>query len=849
MKPKLKWSPMSSIDFFKNTESSIKSYVKNTDKTDQIKLLTHQKIVKAYMNPDTPFRGILLYHGLGSGKTLSAIGVSEGFKNDRKTVVFLPGQSLEDNFIHELEKCGNKHYIAPRKNWYFKDEANMTEEESKIIPEKILEQLNGGWFVNQNEKANFSKLKKSEQKQIKEQIRHKIAQQYQIIRYNGVSKEKLEDFKKNGLLDNKLVIVDEAHNVVSMITNYINDPTNTKTHIRGRLLYDLFMNAKNTRFIFLSGTPIINYPKELSVIFNILRGPITMFKYNIKLKNNNLDNFSEYLRNFPYIDYMKVTDTNIEVSQTQFGFSIKDGSIYKDDESPTNHVDWVKRLKSYVSNAKVSLDIENVETNVLHCFPCDKFNESFIEDLNLKNLEVFMRRISGLVSYYGDHHKNALQQDKIDEKKVFKKDGFPTLTVNPIQKLEMSKTQYIKYEKERLNEVRNDAKKTARKMSKMFEDEGSELTTYRARSLAICNFTYPLSIEPDEKINPKNRERILEELKNKFEVYCESLKDSNISKAFYELSPKYWTITERIEKLKGTSVVYSHLKNREGLSAMFTMLHRVGWKPLKISFDKKTKTWSVSHGGNKTYILYGDKADENREYLRKIFNSEMSDIPPGLSELLPFKSNLYGEVVKTFFITSSGAEGITLKNVRQIHVVEHHWSEIRVDQVIGRVNRLNSHIALPENERTVEVYKYATVFGKLKVNELLCGDNGKTSDEAVINTALRKKIINDKLLQSLIKASIDCAYHKIPNCYQLDNNSYHPDFDKHIKDSKINIAPQIKLSLIKLPNKSWIPKKFHNLEILYDKLTNTVYDKESVEIGRPKEIAMMIKKEKAFMPL
>jgi hypothetical protein len=31
-------------------------------------LLTHQKIVRDYMNIFTPYRGLLLYHGLGSGK-------------------------------------------------------------------------------------------------------------------------------------------------------------------------------------------------------------------------------------------------------------------------------------------------------------------------------------------------------------------------------------------------------------------------------------------------------------------------------------------------------------------------------------------------------------------------------------------------------------------------------------------------------------------------------------------------------------------------------------------------------------------------------------------------------------
>ena len=295
MTPQLTWNPMSSVNFSKNTEKNLEKACKINEESDCITLLDHQKIVKTYINPKTPYRGLLLYHGLGSGKTLSAIAVSEAFKPQRKTVVFLPGQSLEDNFIHELEKCGNKHYVPQRKHWIFKQSSDMNQSEIKQIPKKTLELNDGGWIVIPNEKTNFSKLKKSEQKDIKEQIRQSIDEQYHFIRYNGVSKERLEKFKTEGLLDNKLVIVDEAHNVISMITNYINDPTNTKQHIRGRLLYDLFMNCKNTRFIFLSGTPIINYPKELSVIFNILKGPVTMFKYNISYPKKNSSEFKEYV--------------------------------------------------------------------------------------------------------------------------------------------------------------------------------------------------------------------------------------------------------------------------------------------------------------------------------------------------------------------------------------------------------------------------------------------------------------------------------------------------------------------------------------------------------------------------
>ena len=119
MTPQLTWNPMSSVNFSKNTEKNLEKACKINEESDCITLLDHQKIVKTYINPKTPYRGLLLYHGLGSGKTLSAIAVSEAFKSQRKTVVLLPGQSLEDNFIHELEKCGNKHYVPQRKHWIF----------------------------------------------------------------------------------------------------------------------------------------------------------------------------------------------------------------------------------------------------------------------------------------------------------------------------------------------------------------------------------------------------------------------------------------------------------------------------------------------------------------------------------------------------------------------------------------------------------------------------------------------------------------------------------------------------------------------------------------------------------
>ena len=50
--------------------------------------MNHQLFVRDYLNITTPYRGLLLYHGLGSGKTCTSIGIIEGFKHDKAYLYF-----------------------------------------------------------------------------------------------------------------------------------------------------------------------------------------------------------------------------------------------------------------------------------------------------------------------------------------------------------------------------------------------------------------------------------------------------------------------------------------------------------------------------------------------------------------------------------------------------------------------------------------------------------------------------------------------------------------------------------------------------------------------------------------
>ena len=53
--------------------------------------------------------------------------------------------------------------------------------------------------------------------------------------------------------------------------------------------------------------------------------------------------------------------------------------------------------------------------------------------------------------------------------------------------------------------------------------------------------------------------------------------------------------------------------------------------------------------------------------------------------------NINGKYIKIIMISPAGAEGISLENVRQVHIMEPYWHEVRIEQMIGRAIRLCSH--------------------------------------------------------------------------------------------------------------------------------------------------------------
>jgi hypothetical protein len=137
--------------------------------------------------------------------------------------------------------------------------------------------------------------------------------------------------------------------------------------------------------------------------------------------------------------------------------------------------------------------------------------------------------------------------------------------------------------------------------------------------------------------------------------------------------------------------------------------------------------------------------------------------------------------VDVLFITQAGAEGINLRGVRQVHVHEPYWNDVRIQQVVGRAARTNSHSHLPEDQRRVAVYRYVSVFTpEQRANKAVPRtDGGKTSDEILYDVASAKGRLVSTFLDAIAAAAVDCGIYpgaRVPagECWSPDGKNQGP---------------------------------------------------------------------------
>ena len=887
-------------------------------------LLTHQKIVRDYMNLYTPYRGLLLYHGLGSGKTCTSIAIAEGMK-DSKSIIIMTPASLQANYIGELKKCGDLLY---KKNQYWEWISTETNPEALItisailnLPQEFISRHKGAFFVNIKKKSNYDDLSDTNKQILEEQLNEMIRQKYQFINYNGLRDKKLEQmtsgYTKN-IFDNSVVILDEAHNFISRIVNKLKKEKPISENKRGEKermplnlatkLYELLLSAKNARIILLSGTPVINYPNEFGILFNILRGYIKTWNIPLtvntskKIDKHSLNELFLGEKSLDYLDYSPSSKI-LTITRNPFGFKnkIKKESGYQgvanvkkndkgETEFDTDYIsddDFERKIISILKRNDIDVVTSGVEIKYKKALP-DKFDDFVARYVNesdrtLKNTDALKRRIIGLSSYFRSAQESLLPRFN-------KQLGVDYHIIH----VPMSDVQFKAYETVRVEERKMEKKKPSQNMSADYEEKSS---TYRIFSRLFCNFVIPDrpiplkkrkteekgdekgdetdimaslkqgnaieskqdiedaregEIEGDEVLNDIGGTTYMERLTHKLESLSEHSNDFLTPEALQTYSPKFLHMLENIQDSDhaGLHLVYSQFRTAEGIGLFTLVLNKNGFTQFKIkknSFGVWEMNIPESEQGKPTYALYtGTETVEEKEIVRKIYNGEWDDIPDSIGTVLKSKNinNNMGEVIKVFMITSSGSEGINLRNTRFVHLMDPYWHPVRSEQVIGRARRICSHKDLPLALQTVEVFVYLMVFSESQLKsdeavELKRKDLSKstpkvpiTSDQYLFEISEIKAKLTNQLTDAIKESSFDCNIYSNGKCVNfgdptIDKFAYVPEYSEQQND----ITVQANKMVIEWKGK---PITINGTEYVYRRIDANVlniYDKKSYEFA------------------
>ena len=226
---------------------------KTCNSNTRFELEPHQEFVKRFISYNTPYNGLLLFHGLGSGKTCSAIGISEEIRKYNKNnplfkpCIIIASPDVQNNF--KLQLFDKNKLKKINGIW------NM----SSCVGPLILDELK----INDIHNLEKDKIIEKINKLIKENYIFMGYIQFanmieKITSYNSeVLKKKLKDE-----FEDRLIIIDEAHN--------IRETTDDESKKVSTMLNRLIKNVSNMKLLLLTGTPIYNNIKEIIYLLNLL---------------------------------------------------------------------------------------------------------------------------------------------------------------------------------------------------------------------------------------------------------------------------------------------------------------------------------------------------------------------------------------------------------------------------------------------------------------------------------------------------------------------------------------------------------------------------------------------------
>jgi len=225
----------------------------------EFELQARQLFVKTFISQNTPYKGLLIYHGVGTGKTCSAIGIAEELRDYMKNagitqrIMVIASSNVQNNFRLQLfDETKLKQVEGVWKNNSCVGNKLIREINpvgANISREKIVSQvktiINTSYaFMGYLQLANF----------IQENVYNAV---YEATE-DAALREQIEVQNIQRIFNNRLIIIDEVHNCAK------------EDKRLAKLLLRVAAHADNLRLILMSATPMFNSPREIIWICNLL---------------------------------------------------------------------------------------------------------------------------------------------------------------------------------------------------------------------------------------------------------------------------------------------------------------------------------------------------------------------------------------------------------------------------------------------------------------------------------------------------------------------------------------------------------------------------------------------------
>lgn len=606
----------------------------NVCENKDFEISAHQLFLKNYLTKETPYNGALLFHGVGVGKTCSAITISENFRDlyalREKRIIILCSKNIKIGWKKTIfnPDLGENQCTG---NIFLKRNIKSRREVNRLVRDyyEIMAYLSFANYVKRLVKIKGKK-------------------------YYKESPEERERLVINELFSNRLLIIDEAHNLRDDGEKDIKDSVD--------MIEKVIKYSDNLKIVLLSATPMYNRSTEIVRLLNMLL-------MNDKRELLNKDRIF-----------------------------LKDGSFKKGGATILKEAS-----RGYVSYVRG----EDPSSFPIRLYP------SYTEEFSEYRSDIEDKRSLSMILDKDNYPKNDMKDNEINKSKSL---TFLETFGSKLKKGSHQQIIYDRLEKEILESSSEEEMLPSIKDINRIIRAGNIVYPYKideSESVRIDDTISAIGLK--NTFNIRNKSSSVEySYKKEILTLCEN-KPFLDKDLIGEYSVKIKIILELIEKSDGIIFIYSNWI-KAGVIPLVLALEQNGYK--KYSGETILKYPEYEEGKEKYSTKRKPKSfvskDDNKEYpIRYMVISGGDDkLSKNIEDELKIvtdKENHDGKNIKIVIGSSVASEGIDFKRIRNIHILEPWLHLNRLEQTIGRGIRFCSHGDIDEEKRNVLVYLHALV--------------------------------------------------------------------------------------------------------------------------------------------